>query len=159
MNHLKRCLAGGPVTCDICGKEAVNELALASHKRFNHEERPSFACSYCGKQFKRILRLKEHEANHRGEVLYSCPYCPRTCNSSSNMYTHKKVAHPELWAAKVADRFYKRQIVVQVQETIKSLGKKEIRFGLAETVRNINLVWDNGSSVHQHSFLDDHFKR
>ncbi|XP_065093565.1 zinc finger protein 91-like [Ochlerotatus camptorhynchus] len=108
MNHLKRCLAGGPVTCDICGKEAVNELALASHKRFNHEERPSFACSYCGKQFKRILRLKEHEANHRGEVLYSCPYCPRTCNSSSNMYTHKKVAHPELWAAKVADRFYKR---------------------------------------------------
>lgn len=108
MNHLKRCLAGGPVTCDICGKEAVNELALASHKRFNHEERPSFACSYCGKHFKRILRLKEHEANHRGEVLYSCPYCPRTCNSSSNMYTHKKTAHPELWAAKVADRFYKR---------------------------------------------------
>ncbi|XP_055524416.1 transcription factor grauzone-like [Wyeomyia smithii] len=107
-NHLKRCLAGGPVTCDICGKEAVNELALASHKRFNHEERPGFACSYCGKQFKRILRLKEHEANHRGEVLYSCPYCPRTCNSSSNMYTHKKVAHPELWAAKVAERFYKR---------------------------------------------------
>ncbi|KXJ71424.1 hypothetical protein RP20_CCG020603 [Aedes albopictus] len=108
MNHLKRCLAGGPVACDICGKEAVNELALASHKRFNHEERPSFACSYCGKQFKRVLRLKEHEANHRGEVLYTCPYCPRTCNSSSNMYTHKKVAHPELWAAKVADRFYKR---------------------------------------------------
>ncbi|XP_055630985.1 zinc finger protein 91-like [Toxorhynchites rutilus septentrionalis] len=107
-NHLKRCLAGGPVTCDICGKEAVNELALASHKRFNHEDRPAFACSYCGKQFKRILRLKEHEANHRGEVLYSCPYCPRTCNSSSNMYTHKKVAHPELWAAKVAERFYKR---------------------------------------------------
>ncbi|XP_062542555.1 zinc finger protein 91-like [Armigeres subalbatus] len=108
VNHLKRCLAGGPVTCDVCGKEAVNELALASHKRFNHEERPAFACSYCGKQFKRVLRLKEHEANHRGEVLYSCPYCPRTCNSSSNMYTHKKVAHPELWAAKVADRFYKR---------------------------------------------------
>ncbi|XP_058443330.1 zinc finger protein 62 homolog [Malaya genurostris] len=107
-NHLKRCLAGGPVTCDVCGKEAVNELALASHKRFNHEERPAFACSYCGKQFKRILRLKEHEANHRGEVLYSCPYCPRTCNSSSNMYTHKKVAHPELWAAKVAERFYKQ---------------------------------------------------
>ncbi|XP_058823357.1 zinc finger protein 85-like isoform X1 [Topomyia yanbarensis] len=107
-NHRKRCLAGGPVTCDVCGKEAVNELALASHKRFNHEERPAFACSYCGKQFKRILRLKEHEANHRGEVLYSCPYCPRTCNSSSNMYTHKKVAHPELWAAKVAERFYKK---------------------------------------------------
>ncbi|XP_001863404.2 zinc finger protein 43 [Culex quinquefasciatus] len=107
-NHLKRCLAGGPVTCDICGKEAVNELALASHKRFNHEDKPAFACSYCGKQFKRLLRLKEHEANHRGELLYSCPYCPRQCNSSSNMYTHKKVAHPELWAAKVADRYYKR---------------------------------------------------
>ncbi|XP_062537251.1 zinc finger protein 91-like isoform X2 [Armigeres subalbatus] len=106
--HVRRCMASGPATCDICGKQVANEMSLASHKRFYHTEQPSFTCSYCGKQFRRIIRHKEHEANHRGEVLYSCPFCAYTCNSNSNMYTHKKVAHPDLWAAKIADRFYKR---------------------------------------------------
>lgn len=107
-NHLMRCLNSNPVSCDLCGKEAANELALASHKRLHHTEQPVYTCSYCGKQFKRAIRHKEHEANHRGEVLYSCPFCPYTCNSNSNMYTHKKVAHPELWAAKINDKYYKR---------------------------------------------------
>ncbi|XP_029734217.1 zinc finger protein 91 [Aedes albopictus] len=106
--HVKRCLAGGPVTCELCGKEVANKIALASHKRLNHTEQPVYPCSFCGKIFKRIIRHREHEANHRGEVLYSCPFCPYTCNSNSNMYTHKKTAHTEQWTAKIAERFYKR---------------------------------------------------
>lgn len=106
--HLKRCQSGGPVTCDVCGKEVANEVSLASHKRFYHSEQPVYPCSYCGKIFKRLIRHREHEANHRGEVLYECPFCPYSCNSNSNMYTHKKAAHAEQWAAKVEERFYKR---------------------------------------------------
>ncbi|KXJ71427.1 hypothetical protein RP20_CCG020606 [Aedes albopictus] len=106
--HLMRCLSTNPVTCDLCGKESANELALVSHKRIHHTEQPVYTCSYCGKEFKRAIRHREHEANHRGEVLYQCPFCPYTCNSNSNMYTHKKVAHPDQWAAKLADKYYKR---------------------------------------------------
>ncbi|XP_021693924.1 transcription factor grauzone [Aedes aegypti] len=106
-SHLKRCKSD-PVSCDICGKECSNAFSLQSHKKFVHSNAPMYSCSFCAKPFKRLLRLREHEAGHTGDLLYKCEYCPRTCNSSSNMYTHKKVAHPEQWAEKVASRFHKR---------------------------------------------------
>jgi hypothetical protein len=37
-----------------------------------------------------IYIFQEHMAIHTGEVLYTCPYCPKTGNNSSNMYNHKK---------------------------------------------------------------------
>ncbi|KXJ71425.1 hypothetical protein RP20_CCG020604 [Aedes albopictus] len=106
--HVSRCIPGtmGQKNdrCDLCGKDVAN---LGTHKRVNHVERPMLSCSYCGKQFKRAIRHKEHEATHRGEVLYQCPFCPYHCNSNSNMYTHKNTVHTELWAAKLAERFSK----------------------------------------------------
>lgn len=109
LRHRRRCYdTSGPIKCDICGKESANEAALAGHKNFHHSNRPLFRCSYCGKECKTQLRLKEHEATHTGVVLYQCPYCPRTSNSSSNMYTHKKSAHPEKWQEEVIARSYTR---------------------------------------------------
>ncbi|XP_055637612.1 transcription factor grauzone-like [Toxorhynchites rutilus septentrionalis] len=104
LRHKRRCFDNGPATCDVCGVVSVNEASLAAHKKLHHSHRPKFTCTYCGKEFKKQLRLKEHEASHAGIVLYKCPYCPRMCNSSSNMYTHKKTAHPEQWAEAMAAR-------------------------------------------------------
>ncbi|XP_058825325.1 transcription factor grauzone-like [Topomyia yanbarensis] len=106
-SHRKRCNSN-PVSCELCGRECSNIYALQGHKKFVHSGTPAYSCSFCAKPFKRLLRLKEHEAGHTGELLYKCEYCPRTCNSSSNMYTHKKVAHPEQWAEKMAHRFHQR---------------------------------------------------
>ncbi|XP_058443472.1 zinc finger protein 62 homolog isoform X2 [Malaya genurostris] len=107
--HKRICYdTNGPVKCDICGKESVNEAALMGHKNFHHSKRPMLKCSYCEKECRTPLRLKEHEATHTGAVLYQCPYCPRTSNSSSNMYSHKKTVHAEKWAEEVAARYYKR---------------------------------------------------
>ncbi|XP_058443388.1 transcription factor grauzone-like [Malaya genurostris] len=106
--HKRRCFnTSGPVKCEVCGLISVNETALRSHVRLHHSNRPKYACTFCGKEFKKQLRCKEHEANHTGDVLYRCPFCPRMCNSSSNMYTHKKTAHPEQWAEAVAAKYYK----------------------------------------------------
>ncbi|XP_038112291.1 LOW QUALITY PROTEIN: transcription factor grauzone [Culex quinquefasciatus] len=109
LRHRRRCYdTSGPIKCDICGKESANEAALAGHKNFHHSNRPMFRCTFCGKECKTQLRLKEHEATHTGVVLYQCPYCPRTSNSSSNMYTHKKTAHPEKWQEEADARSYTR---------------------------------------------------
>ncbi|XP_058827660.1 zinc finger protein 58-like [Topomyia yanbarensis] len=106
--HKRFCYdTSGPVKCEICGLVSVNEAALRTHNRLHHSNKPKYACSYCGKEFKKQIRCKEHEANHTGVVLYRCPYCPRMCNSSSNMYTHKKTAHPEQWAETVAAKIFK----------------------------------------------------
>lgn len=32
---------------------------------------------------------------HTGEVLYSCPHCPKTFNSNANMHSHRKKMHPK----------------------------------------------------------------
>ncbi|XP_055586972.1 transcription factor grauzone-like [Uranotaenia lowii] len=109
LRHRRRCYdTTGPVTCDICGKVSINEVALMGHKNFHHSNRALFTCSFCGKVSKTQLRHKEHEATHTGAILYQCPWCPRTSNSSSNMYSHKKVAHPELWAEQVAQKNSRR---------------------------------------------------
>ncbi|XP_065092498.1 zinc finger protein 91-like [Ochlerotatus camptorhynchus] len=105
IKHRRRCGVAQPVKCDQCDHTAVNDVALKTHQKLRHTDRPKYPCTYCGKEFSRELRLKEHEANHAGIVLYKCEFCPRMCNSSSNMYTHKKVAHPEQWAQRVAARF------------------------------------------------------
>ncbi|XP_055541685.1 zinc finger protein 93-like isoform X2 [Wyeomyia smithii] len=95
-NHLKRCQASGPVICDICEKKIANKPALLRHKRDMHRDRPALLCKFCGKAYRQVIRLKEHEAAHRGENLYSCPYCSMKCNSSAVMHAHKKTVHAEL---------------------------------------------------------------
>ncbi|XP_053699304.1 zinc finger protein 62 homolog [Sabethes cyaneus] len=107
-NHLKRCQASGTATCDVCGKKLANQPALVRHKRDMHAKRPALFCNFCGKQFRQVLRLKEHEATHRGEILYNCPYCPMACNSSAVMHAHKKTVHAELWAARMRKKFFER---------------------------------------------------
>ncbi|XP_055533660.1 transcription factor grauzone-like [Wyeomyia smithii] len=103
--HKIRCNAP-PARCEICGHVSTYEGALKSHMLRMHSDIKKYACSFCGKEFKKQIRCKEHEANHTGVVLYKCPFCPRSCNSSSNMYTHKKTAHPEQWAEAIAAKLF-----------------------------------------------------
>ncbi|ETN66633.1 alpha-1,3-mannosyl-glycoprotein beta-1, 2-n-acetylglucosaminyltransferase [Anopheles darlingi] len=89
--------SGDPHICDVCGKSAPNSVALQSHKMFAHRKTRSFECTICNKAFKRAFTLREHMTIHSGNVLYSCPHCPKTFNSSANKHAHKKKVHPTEW--------------------------------------------------------------
>ena len=86
----------GPHICDFCNKSCPTPNALKAHRIYAHLEKRKFECMECGKILKRAISLKEHMMIHSGSNtgLYSCPYCTRTFNSSSNMYTHRKKEHP-----------------------------------------------------------------
>ncbi|EDS43900.1 transcription factor grauzone [Culex quinquefasciatus] len=88
-----------PVSCEICGKQAPNRVALGSHKRFVHRA-GKFGCTVCEKTFAKAISLREHMSTHNGgdgEGLYTCPHCPRTFNSNANMHSHRKKVHFEEW--------------------------------------------------------------
>lgn len=41
---------------------------------------------------------------HTGEVLYTCPHCPKTFNSNANMHSHRKKVHRKEWEEKRLQR-------------------------------------------------------
>lgn len=36
-------------------------------------------------------------ATHTGEILYTCPHCPKTFVSNANMHSHRKKKHRKEW--------------------------------------------------------------
>ncbi|KAJ6646328.1 Transcription factor grauzone [Pseudolycoriella hygida] len=81
-------------TCGVCGRVSSNIRALRAHMQSAHRE-ASLECTICGKMFKKQQVLKEHMAIHAGITdLYTCTFCTKTFRSNSNMYSHRKRAHP-----------------------------------------------------------------
>ncbi|XP_055609278.1 transcription factor grauzone-like [Uranotaenia lowii] len=95
---------GGEHKCQLCDKVAPNALALQSHIAFVHRKEKVHQCSLCPKSFKRQFTLLEHMTTHTGDVLYSCPHCSKTFNSSANMHAHKKKVHPQEWEESFRER-------------------------------------------------------
>ncbi|XP_011291461.3 zinc finger protein 501 [Musca domestica] len=80
--------------CSECGKKYQSETALNSHKRLVHILERKHKCTICDKSFKLPKVLREHMASHEGKNLYQCPHCPKTYRMSSNLYHHRRKAHP-----------------------------------------------------------------
>ncbi|XP_075167037.1 zinc finger protein 711-like [Haematobia irritans] len=80
--------------CNLCPKISPTLTALKKHIRDKHTSGYDFKCSFCEKAYKRADALKEHEALHTGAIIHRCPYCPKTSNSASTMYNHRKHIHP-----------------------------------------------------------------
>jgi hypothetical protein len=86
------------VQCPKCDKWIRNRRGLRAHMKKVHDEnrirRPEpdpstlYHCRYCPKKFARKYYYDDHEAEHRGEAMHKCPYCPQTF-----FYRNRKVVH------------------------------------------------------------------
>lgn len=78
-----------PPQCTQCGKRFRQIPHLRDHERLHSGARP-FNCSVCGKSFVLAARLAEHARTHSGDKPYTCPLCPRAFRSLSNLGKHRK---------------------------------------------------------------------
>lgn len=92
--HMQRHKDDRQHICNVCNKQCTTSSSLSAHIRYVHLKIKDFECSVCKKKFRRKLELTEHMARHTGQVLYTCPFCPKTFTSSSNYFSHRKYRHP-----------------------------------------------------------------
>lgn len=110
-----------PMQCEYCLKVSPSLQAHQHHIKYSHNTARSHQCPMCEKAFKRpnelrvsctlniyadviivpkydlISQRQEHMTTHTGEVLYTCPHCPKTFNSNANMHAHRKKMHFKEW--------------------------------------------------------------
>ncbi|KAH8261528.1 hypothetical protein KR044_010626, partial [Drosophila immigrans] len=86
-----------PIQCKFCLKVSPSLQAHQHHIKYTHNTARSHQCPMCEKAFKRPNELREHMTTHTGEVLYTCPHCPKTFNSNANMHAHRKKMHFKEW--------------------------------------------------------------
>ncbi|XP_055614232.1 zinc finger protein ZFP2-like, partial [Uranotaenia lowii] len=90
----------GPVNCNMCGKQFRTKFHMVRHRTntcsATIDSRP-FKCEVCGKGFSMRLTMTEHMTTHTRTSLYQCGFCFKTFGYISNLYKHRKKAHPEEW--------------------------------------------------------------
>ncbi|XP_073540681.1 gastrula zinc finger protein XlCGF66.1-like [Phyllobates terribilis] len=76
--------------CSDCGKHFKKNLSLSMHKRIHNDERP-FSCSECGKCFTKKSVLVEHQRIHTGEKPFSCSECGKCFTQKSSLVEHQRI--------------------------------------------------------------------
>ncbi|RZB41556.1 oocyte zinc finger protein XlCOF6 [Asbolus verrucosus] len=100
--HLWKChsIDLGLLTCPMCNQFKSNSaVRVINHMAIHNEEKP-FICTSCGKRFKQLNQLRNHELIHKSpeEVpnCYSrkqCEFCDRYFANSKCLKKHIKFVH------------------------------------------------------------------
>uniref|UniRef100_A0A182M5Y9 C2H2-type domain-containing protein n=1 Tax=Anopheles culicifacies TaxID=139723 RepID=A0A182M5Y9_9DIPT len=89
-----------PVNCDLCGKMFRTPFHMKRHQKNTCEvtmDSRSFKCEVCGKGFSTKLTMTEHMTTHTRTNQYQCAFCFKSFGYISNLYKHRKKAHPQEW--------------------------------------------------------------
>lgn len=101
--------------CTTCGKRFRQLPHLQDHERIHSGLRP-FCCWICGKSFSVAARLTEHARTHSGEKPYPCPQCPAAFRSRSNLDKHFRL-HGDL-PLETAEQVAQAAEAAQVQKVL-----------------------------------------
>ena len=77
-----------------CGKSFKKLFQLANHQRIHSGDRP-FVCHTCGKAFNQEATLRTHMRIHSGARPFKCNDCGEAFNATSALTAHRQWKHAE----------------------------------------------------------------
>uniref|UniRef100_A0A1B0CYR2 C2H2-type domain-containing protein n=1 Tax=Phlebotomus papatasi TaxID=29031 RepID=A0A1B0CYR2_PHLPP len=86
--------------CDICAKSFTTKYFLKKHKRLHtgeslhllyHSDDKPHVCSTCGRAFKELSTLHNHERIHSGEKPFSCETCGKSFRQRVSYLVHRRI--------------------------------------------------------------------
>ncbi|XP_071121482.1 zinc finger protein 721-like [Mytilus edulis] len=87
-----------PYTCNVCCKSFKCSRSLKRHALIHSSNRTKVQkqktthwCFPCGKEYKRMSRLKEHQKIHTEEMPYSCNVCCKTFKKLDYLKSHTRI--------------------------------------------------------------------
>ncbi|XP_053679343.1 zinc finger protein 43-like [Anopheles nili] len=89
-----------PVSCDQCGKTFRSTFHMKRHRKNTCAatiDSRKHKCEVCGKGFCMKLTMMEHMTTHTRANQYQCAFCFKSFGYISNLYKHRKKAHPLEW--------------------------------------------------------------
>lgn len=97
------------LSCNICGKNFLDDNKLRKHEKLHSAERP-FGCEICTKAFTTHAHLKEHLKIHTGFKPYRCEVCGKSFIRAPDLKKHERVHSNERpFACQMCDKAFKHK--------------------------------------------------
>ncbi|XP_066154943.1 zinc finger protein 58-like isoform X2 [Euwallacea fornicatus] len=93
----------GMVVCPMCNiYKSYKPVRVLKHMMIHSEDKP-YLCADCGKKFKQLAQLKNHEALHKipedmptWSTVKQCPKCSEFFSNSKSLKCHIKTIHEQI---------------------------------------------------------------
>lgn len=139
-----------------CAKVFRNQTALEKHIAKNHLCEKKFTCATCGKSFKKLSILKQHEEIHNPYKIYvQCEIC-KTMMLMKSLKLHMETKHGNKYQEKKYVCECGKAFVYskQMEKHYEAVHKKVNR-GIIYPCADCDLVFNRRSELRNHSL--DHF--
>ncbi|XP_014272562.1 zinc finger protein 260 [Halyomorpha halys] len=79
--------------CLVCGKGFKKLTELKNHQQRHHVEKKPYACDHCSKSYMSSRELRAHMTLHTGELPYTCLFCSKRYRLKATLRKHMDKHH------------------------------------------------------------------